>query len=238
MQCIALDIVGPLPMSRESNEYIIVIGDYFIKWQQAFPVQNHTALTVANKLITEVFCRFGRPAQVHSDQGRKFESDLFKIVCQKLGIEKTRTTPYRPQSDGLVERFNRIQRQMLSLFAHENPLDWDDHIPYLLMAYRATEHASTKCSPNLLMLGREVTMPIDLIVGLPPGEPEYVCPIQYVEWLKGAMATSFEFANDVGLKEREYQIGKWVWRWYPPAAGQKSKLGWTGPYLVIKQFPP
>ena len=168
MQCVAVDIVGPLPVSRDGNEYIIVLGDYFTKWQEAFPVQNHTALTVADKLVTEFFCRFGLAVQLHSDQGREFESDLFRTVCEKLGVEKTRTAPYRPQSDGLVERFNRTLKQMLSLFAHENPQDWDDHIPYLLMAYRATEHASTKCSPNLLMLGREITCPIDLIAGLPP----------------------------------------------------------------------
>lgn len=248
----SVDIVGPLPMSRHGNEYIIVVGEYFTKWQEAFPVPNHTALTVADKLVPEVFCRFGCPAQIHSDQGREFESDLFKTVCEKLGINKTRTTPYRPQSDGLVERFNRTLKQMLSLFAHENPQDWDDHIPYLLMAYRSTEHASTKCSPNLLMLGREITMPIDLIAGPPPEETEHYCPIQYVEWLQSAMATAFDFANDqlkvaakiqkrnydIGLKERGYEVGNWVWRWYPPDAGQKLKLGWTGPYLVVKKISP
>jgi hypothetical protein len=68
----------------------------------------------------------------------------------------------------LIERFNRTLRQLLSIFAHQNPQDWDDHLPYLLMAYRATEHSSTKCIPNLMMLGREITMPIDLMVGMPP----------------------------------------------------------------------
>ncbi|CAG2236052.1 unnamed protein product [Mytilus edulis] len=101
---------------------------------------------------------------------------------------------------------------MLSLFAHENPQDWDDHIPYLLMAYRSTEHASTKCSPNLLMLGREITMPIDLIAGPPPAETEHYCPIQYVDWLQSAMATAFDFANDqwkvaAKIQKRNYDIG-------------------------------
>ncbi|CAC5372842.1 unnamed protein product [Mytilus coruscus] len=141
---------------------------------------------------------------------------------------------------------------MPSLFAHESPQDWDDHIPYLLMAYRSTEHASTKCSPNLLMLGREITMPIDLIAGPTPEETEHYCPIQYVEWLKSAMATAFDFANehlkvaakiqkrdyDIGLKERGYEVGDWVWRWYLPDAGQKLKLGWTGPYLVVNKISP
>ena len=129
---------------------------------------DHCAMTVADKIVTEFICRFGVPSQIHSDQGREFESDLFKAICEKLGIEKTRTAPYRPQSDGLVERFNRTLVQMLSSFVNEHKNDWDDHLPYVMMAYRATMHESTKCSPNLLMLGRETTCPLDLFVGEPP----------------------------------------------------------------------
>lgn len=100
---IGVDIMGPYPVTKDGNEYIIVLSDYFTKWVDAFSVVNHTALTVADTLVTEVMCRFGVPTSIHSDQGREFESDLFKYVCQLLEIEKTRTAPYRPNSDGLVE---------------------------------------------------------------------------------------------------------------------------------------
>lgn len=86
----------------------------------AFPIRDHTALTVTDKLVTEFICRFGCPDQIHTDQGREFESQLFKLVCNLLGIEKTRTTPYHPQSDGLEERFNRALRKMISIFVSEN----------------------------------------------------------------------------------------------------------------------
>ncbi|KAK3105584.1 hypothetical protein FSP39_001056 [Pinctada imbricata] len=247
MRIIAIDIFGPLPITDNGNEYIIVIGDYYTKWKEAFSVPNHTALTVADKLVTEMICKFGCPEQIHTDQGREFESNLFKSVCEKLGINKTRTTPYRPQSDGLVERFNRTLRQMLSMFVHENQRDWDDHLPYLLMAYRSTAHKSTGCTPNLLMLGRENDCPIDIVVGPPPDRKNEECPIKYVEWMQTAMMSAFEFAHDnLGdaatiqkkgydsqLKIRSYDEGSWVWRWYPPTAGIKLGLGWTGPYLVI-----
>ena len=72
LECVAIEICGPLPATRDGNEYIIVLADYFTKWQEAFAVPNHTALTVA-----EFFCRFGCPIQLHSDQGREFESELF-----------------------------------------------------------------------------------------------------------------------------------------------------------------
>lgn len=85
---------------------------------------------------------------------------------------------------------------MLSTFAKDNQKNWDDHLPYLLMAYRATEHKSTHCSPNLLMLGREIKCPIDLMVGNPPNDIEHQCPVQYVEWVKYAMGNAFQFAYE------------------------------------------
>jgi transposase InsO family protein len=247
MQVVAVDIVGPLPITDKNNEYIIVFGDYYTKWKEVFAVPNHSAMTVAEKLVTEVFCRFGCPEQIHSDQGREFESELFSCICNLLDIQKTRTTPYRPQSDGLVERFNRTLIQMLSICAEENFYNWDEHLPYLLMAYRSTEHSSTKCTPNLLMLGREINYPLDLMVGLPPEQRQVRCSVQYAQWMQSVFNKSFDLAHsqlgkaakrqkkgyDKNLKPRKFEIGNWVWRWYPPKAGMKLGLGWTGPYLVV-----
>lgn len=68
-----------------------------------------------------------------------------------------------------MERFNRTLLAMLSLFVDKTQKDWDDHLPYVLAAYRATQHKSTGVSPNLLMFNREIDCPIDVIVGQPPG---------------------------------------------------------------------
>lgn len=195
MQIVAVDIVGPLPITDRNNEYIIVLGDYYTKWKEAFAVPNHSAITVADKLVTEVFCKLGCPEQIHTDQGREFESQLFSCICDLLGIQKTRTNPYRPQSDGLVERFNRTLIQMLSICVNENYHSWDEHLPFLLMAYRSTEHNSTKCTPNLLMLGREVNCPLDLMFGLPPDQRQNKCTVEYAEWIQLVFNKSFELAH-------------------------------------------
>ena len=126
-------------------------------------------------MVSNFVSRFGVPSVIHSDQGSEFESRLFEEVCQLLGIEKTRTTPYHPQSDGLVERFNRTLQQMLSAFGNKERDDWDEHLPYVTMAYRATVHESTKFSPNRLMVGRETNLPLDLMVGPPPNSKKNAC---------------------------------------------------------------
>lgn len=95
MDRIGIDILE-CPVSNDGNQYIMVICDYFTKWVEAYPVPNHTAIVVSDKLVTEFFSRFGLPKQIHSDQGREFESELFSHLCKRLGVEKTRTTPYRP----------------------------------------------------------------------------------------------------------------------------------------------
>ncbi|CAC5358812.1 unnamed protein product [Mytilus coruscus] len=83
----------------------------------------------------------------------------------------------------MVERYNRTLAMMLAMFVSENKDDWDDHLSYLCMAYRACIHDSTKCSPNLLMLGREISLPIDVMTGNSICTIELNCPNIYIEWL-------------------------------------------------------
>ena len=93
MQLVAVDLLGPLPETQDGNNYILVVADYFTRWTEAFPVPNQEASTVARVLTNEVFFRFSPPEQLHSDQGKQFESELLAEVCKLLGIAKTRTIP-------------------------------------------------------------------------------------------------------------------------------------------------
>lgn len=167
------------------------------KGKDAFALPDHTAQTVADKFVTEFICKFGAPYRIHTDQGREFESELFSEICSLLGIAKSRTTPYHPQSDGMIERFNRTLQQMLAIFVDENRTNWDDHLLYLMMAYRATVHLSTKCTPNLVMLGKEITLPIDVLAGSPPMQHQHEeCYNSCVEWVRNSMEMSFSIVHD------------------------------------------
>jgi hypothetical protein len=168
MERIAIDILGELPISDRGNKYILVIGDYFTKWTECHAMPNMEAKTIAKILIEEVISRFGIPNYIHSDQGRQFESQLFAEMCELLQIKKTRTTPYHPQSDGMVERFNRTLVTMLSTYVNDHHTNWDEMLPYVMMAYRSCEHETTGITPNMCMLVRETTCPLDIMFEMPP----------------------------------------------------------------------
>ena len=115
LQLVAMDFLGPLPESTNKNSYVLVINDYFTRYTEAYALPNQEAKAVARKLVNEFFLRFSLPEQLHSDQGQQFESDVIKEVTNMLQIKKSRTSPYHPQSDGPVERFNCTLLSMLLL---------------------------------------------------------------------------------------------------------------------------
>ena len=162
MERVAMDIVGPLPRTKRGNRFIIVVSDYFSKWTEAYAVIDHEAVTVATKLIEEWISRFGVMQYLHTDQGREFESKLFTELCHLLEIRKTRTTPYHPQSDGMVERNNRTIKDILSMLVNGSHDDWDVWLPHALLAYRTAVHSSTGFSPHKILLGRQARIPVDM----------------------------------------------------------------------------
>ena len=162
---LAMDIVSPFPKSDQGKKYVLIISDCFTRWTEAYPIPNQEAVTIAETLVKEYICRYGVPQYLHTDQGRNFESKLIKNVCELLGIKKTRTSPYHPQSDGMVERFNRTLEAILSKYVSDNQRDWDVHLLLVMMAYRSSVHEATTFTPYFMMFGREICLPIDIMLG-------------------------------------------------------------------------
>ena len=250
-QIMAVDLLGPLPESHSGNSYVMVVGDYFTRWMEALPIPNQEAETVAKQLVDEVFLRYSVPEQLHSDQGRQFESELVREVCKLLNIRKTRTTPYHPQCDGLVERFNRTLLDMLATCSKDHPFDWEQHIRKACIAYNTSVNQSTGFTPFYLMFGRQARLPVDIMFGTNKPEPQ--SPNEYAAALKKQLTTAFDIARDqmsrqhVRQKEyydqklhgKPYQKGDLVWLHSSVVKrGHHRKLHhpWTGPYQVLKQI--
>ena len=183
----------------------------------------------------------------NSDQGREFENKVMQELCIMCGSHKTKTTPYHPESDGLVERFIRTLLMMFAMFAGENPDDWDDLLPAVMMAYRSSVHESTGFSPYRLMLGEECTLPMD--VGLPRHESDLPDPITspYAVWVRDALEVAYDQVRghsgqavrrqkrlcDRRAVRRLFAVGDWVLRYYTPAKKCKLDSAWVGPYLIV-----
>ena len=155
--------MGPLPETDQGSKYVLVAVDYFTRWVEAYGIPNQEAMTVARKLVDEMFCRFSPPEQLHSDQGQQFESALVKEICNILEVKKTHTTPYNPLGNGMVGRFNRTLLDMLSTTVGKHPSNWEQNIRRVCLAYNSSVHASTGLSPFFLMFGRQVKLPVDLM---------------------------------------------------------------------------
>ena len=257
---IAVDILDTRKLTSRKFQYILVISDYFTKYTDAFPLRRHTAPVVADTIMRRWIAYHGVPKQLHSDQGTEFEGHLIKALSKLLGFAKIRTSPYRPQSDGQVERFNRSLLNMLSAFVSDRANDWDEHLPYVLMAYRSSRHSSTGCTPYSMTYGRECTMPVDLLFPDPtvPSAPNLAnhksCGPEYVEYIRRLIQTSHTFARDhlhrasvrqkkgydAYAKDRpKFQPGDLVRYYYPPSkTTNKFARPWIGPFLIQERVTP
>ena len=250
MERVAVDVMGPWPTTPRGNRFIVIYQDYFSNWIEVFPLERHTAECVASVLVNEVISRYGAPLKLHSDQGREFESALYREICRFWGVKKTRTAPYTPWSNGKLERVNQTVKTMVKHYVSTATNDWDRWLPFLRMAYNFTVHDTTKCTPFRLMFSRccEPTVPLDFIYGTTPKTGEPRCPLVFCEEqrLKGAqvfdvvrriakrsMSAQQSYVDSRGIKQRTYQPGELVLREYPPLSQTKLGHKYTGPWIVM-----
>ena len=254
MELWAMDVLGPLPMTARGNQYILVMSDHFTKWVEAVPMANQRAETVAKAFVDEVVTRHGVPSKLLTDQGRNFEADLMKRVFHLLGVNKLRTSPYHPQTDGQVERLNRTLKGILTTYVNKDHSDWDVHLPLALFAYRNSVHSSSGVSPFKAIFGREATTP--LVLMSPPLEAKEQFISNYCDELEKTLkdvhvsiTTKMNVAqrkqkngyyehNDVH-QSTSFEQGDRVWlnnQAVPKGLSRKFHLPWAGPYVVLSRL--
>jgi transposase InsO family protein len=107
LHTVTVDIMEISPTSRNRYRKVVVIGDLFTRLVVAVPVKEESASTIANTLFDRWISIFGPPRRLLSDQGKPFVSAMVKHLCERIGTEKIETSAYHPQTDGMVERYNR-----------------------------------------------------------------------------------------------------------------------------------
>ena len=246
---IAMDVVGPLPRSRSGNRFILVICDYATRYPEAFALKSVDAEHVAEALVT-LFSRVGMADEILTDQGTNFTSKLLAELYRLLHVKALRTSPYHPQTDGLVERFNRTLKSMLRKTTAEDGKDWDKALPYVLFAYREVPQSTTGFSPFELLYGRAVRGPLDILrEAWVANERSDESVISHILAVREKLANAAELVNDNSTRAKARQK-----QWYDrnarsrefqpddqvlvllPTSTSKFLAQWRGPYRVIRRI--
>src|SRR6266498_2085342 len=159
-QQIGIDIVGLLTITRRGNRYIVTAMDYFTKWPIAKAFKEATVKAVSKFIYQKIICKHGCPEVLQSDQGTHFVNRVIEDLTGKFRIKHRLSSPYHPQTNGLVERFNQTLCEKLAKLSEEMN-QWDEFVDPVLIAYRITKHSATGVTPFLLTYGRKAVLPID-----------------------------------------------------------------------------
>jgi hypothetical protein len=157
---VGIDYCGPLKRTPRENQYVLIITDYFTRHITAIALPNCTAETTAQTLFNEYFCKYGVPAVILSDQGSHFRNQLMENITRLIGYNHIYSTPYHPQTNGVVERFNATFVPQISKLQDTQNNNWDEYLQAVVFAYNTGIHKTTRYSPYELLYGRPARLPI------------------------------------------------------------------------------
>ena len=241
-----VDVVQ-LPRTRSGKQYAVVFVDYMTKWPEVFTTSNQSAFTIAKLLVEKIVSRHGVPSQLLSDRGGAFLSKLLQEIAALLGFHKVNTSAYHPQTDGLVERFNRTLIDMLAKTAKQN--GWDEKLPFVLFAYRTAIQESTGESPFRLLYGRDPKLPTEDALSCPVDRTQ-VDLSNYKTEVSLNMAEAWKLAqeriskaqthqkkqHDKLVKNSKFSEGDFVFLYDPSLkTGKAYKFAkpFRGPYKIV-----
>ncbi len=226
--------------------------DYFTRFVNLYPLKDQRATTVAQCIFEDYIKQHGVPEIIHTDQGRQFESDLMKHLCSQLGIEKTRTSPYHAQCDGMVERLNRTLKDQLAKYICESGGEWDKYLPQVELAYNSSVHSSTGFSPFFLAHGREPRLPAEILLNCnpavtsgTPGTPaDYARDVTtrlYYALKDAAVRSTASKLNqkrqyDKNKNFHPHKPGDFVFLDDPAQKQNKLAPKWKGPYKILRRM--
>lgn len=209
-QRVGIDLIGPIsPASSSGRRFVLTVVDYATRYPEAVALKGITTQEVAEALC-KIFSRVGIPSQIVSDQGSQFVSEVMKEVYRLLSIQHLTSSPYHPQCNGLVQRFNGTLKSMLKKLCVERPTDWDRYLEAVLFAYREVKQDTLGFSPFELLYGRTVTGPMAILRGLwskEIPEEEAQSTFQYVFELRNKLEDMCKLVQD-SLKESHVKSKK------------------------------
>jgi len=244
-QCMAMDIMGPLTESGpDKHVYILVMGEYLTRYVTVASMADQTAESVAKAFIKNIITRHGVPETVLTDQGQNFMSEVMACLYKQCGVKAIRTSAYRPQCDGMVERVNRTLADIISCYVTKEPNRWTEFLDVAAFAYNTAVHSSTGYSPFYLMYAREAREPDDL---MPPARNRNLSDVNMlfsqqwydaIEIAKDRLIEAKEkqkYYYDRNAKRVTFDINDKVMLKQLAVTPGKFNMRWEGPYTVIER---
>lgn len=241
---VSMDIMGPLPTSLNGFNYILTMQDLLTKFSLAIPLRQATSIAVADALVNELICVFGAPRIILTDQGSNFVSSLLKNVARRFRIKQIRTTAYRPQSNGSVERSHQVLWEYLKQFAKKD--NWDEYLKLATFSSNTSIHEGTRYTPYELVFGKTAETPSSSAPITADPNESYS---QYLSALFNKLRDTQEIARtnlrnakirskryyDKKTRPREFNVGDYVYLLKEPL---KNKLDnrYSGPYQIIERL--
>ena len=246
---VSFDICGPYPISEDGNKYVIAFCDHWSRFIIACAIPDKSAKTVALAFIKQVILKYGIPMEALSDQAKEFVGEVMSEIVKILNISRKLTSTYRPQTDGVSEKYFATLNDMLSQYVQTSLRSWTEVLPFVVFAYNICEHQSTGLSPFFLLHGYEPMVPWHLAF------PVNRRKMQYSElespsldlrknfndaWVlaKQNLADAqdmYKFHHDKSTSDPGFQEGDAVFLRQPTVQTSKySKLKfcWEGPYII------
>ena len=237
-------------VTESGYNQILVIIDHFTKLAEAVPCQTASAEETCDNLITHWISRYGCPMTFQSDNGKAFVGDLTKELMKRSHIAQAHSTTYHLQTNGLVERQNRMLVNMLRVCCSRYMTDWDKYLPQVVGAYNSTQNSTTGISPFMMLTGRERAMPLTFFY--PEYEGKRTLPQAYVKeairrqqelnelcrrnTAQAQMRQRKKYDEKI-LQAKPYEVGQYVWVFQnviPPKGTKKLLKKWRGLFMVTE----
>ena len=259
MQLVSLDIAY-LPKDSNGYQYILLIGDTFSKFIQAIPLKDQTAPTIVNAFLQHWIYLHGTPSYLLTDQGSNVDGNCMKEICNKLGIEKRRSSAYHSQGNGFAERHIRAVKDVLrSILLHRglSQSTWCKILPEVVFALNTSLSKATQCVPYNIVFGRSAILPQDIVFeSLHQHRDQFDqrFPKEYEEETSSLLREIYsQVITTLALsKEKmqqhynkniryiDYAIGQKVWlkvKHYKTGENRKLAPRRDGPWTIVEKLP-
>ncbi|WVZ21467.1 hypothetical protein V8G54_008789 [Vigna mungo] len=251
-----IDFMGPLPNSS-GYSYILLAVDYVSRWVEAKATRSNDARTVSQFLKTNIFCRFGVPKAIISDQGTHFCNQLIAALLSKYGVKHKVSTPYHPQTNGQAEVFNREVKKLLQKLVQPNRKNWSQLLDEALWAQRTAYRTLLGMSPFRIVFGKSCHLPVEIehkaFWAVKRCNLEYNAAgkqrklqLQELDEIRLEAYENSRFYkekvkrfHDRSILRKEFSIGQKVLLYNSKMKLIAGKLRskWEGPYEILKVFP-